>query len=275
MPVPLLSNLETVSIKRVNPIMASSKPKPQGYDDDPWRISSTPPRHDFPIYQDVPIKRNSLTKPSVVVQQNIPAPIVDRLVDKVSTQALVKASTESYQWFLDLDQINVTVAEKEGFLFTHVNYWVHSNQRQTSVRRRYSDFYWFWETLLKRYPFRVVPNLPPKKISGSKLSVLLHKLVILTRLFLEDKVFLEKRCQGLSRFINCIVQHPVLKNDVEVVTFLTEQTVSLVHTRLFLSDTYIYRNLYRGEEQSLLLWMKNLFVSILIQRILKTSYLKI
>lgn len=38
-------------------------------------------------------------------------------------------------------------------------------------------------------------------------------------------MFLEKRCQGLSRFINCIVRHPVLKHDEEVVSFLTEQTV--------------------------------------------------
>ncbi|KAG2208684.1 hypothetical protein INT47_007783 [Mucor saturninus] len=200
LPVPLLSNLETVSIKRVNPLMTSSKPKSTGYDDDPWRVSSTPPRNDFPVYQDVPIKRSIAPKPMIV------QPVADRHIDKVSTQALVKASTESYQWFLDLDQITVAVAEKEGFLFTHVNYWVHSTQRQTSVRRRYSDFYWFWETLLKRYPFRVVPNLPPKKISG------------------KDKAFLEKRCQGLSRFINCVVRHPVLKNDEEVISFLTEQT---------------------------------------------------
>lgn len=42
-------------------------------------------------------------------------------------------------------------------------------------------------------------------------------------------MFLEKRCQGLSRFINCIVRHPVLKNDEEVITFLTEQTVREKH----------------------------------------------
>lgn len=144
--------------------MTSSKPKAAtGYDDDPWRVLSTPPHNDFPTYQDVPIKRS--IAPKTMIEQ--PA-VVDRNVDKVSTQALVKASTESYQWFLDLDQINVAVAEKEGFLFTHVNYWVHSTQRQTSVRRRYSDFYWFWEVLSKRYPFRVVPNLPPKKMSGSE-----------------------------------------------------------------------------------------------------------
>ncbi|KAI9265711.1 hypothetical protein EDC94DRAFT_603892 [Helicostylum pulchrum] len=212
LPIPLLSNLETIAIKRVNPLMASTnKPKQQqSYDDDPWRVASTPPNtNGFPAYRgdEISSKVRSINKPAVVptVNHHAPAP-ENRPSDKFSTQALVKASTESYQWFLDLDQITVTVAEKEGFLFTHVNYWVHSNQRQTSVRRRYSDFYWFWETLLKRYPFRVVPNLPPKKISG------------------KDKAFLDMRCQGLGRFINCVVRHPVLKNDAEVVSFLTEQT---------------------------------------------------
>lgn len=178
---------------------SNTKPKRrQSFDDDPWRIASTPPTasNGFP-YQvndsiDVAIEGRNTNDPTVLNNTGLEnenqtsdndtstatttksttpkrfVPVVDVITDKISTQALVKASTESYQWFLDLDQIAVTVAEKEGFLFTHINYWVHSNQRQTSVRRRYSDFYWFWETLLKRYPFRVIPNLPPKKISGSK-----------------------------------------------------------------------------------------------------------
>lgn len=80
-----------------------------------------------------------------------------------------KGPTDSYQWFLDLDLISVTIApEKEGFIFKHVNYIVESQQRSSKVLRRYSDFYWLWEVLLKRYPMRVIPNLPPKKISGSK-----------------------------------------------------------------------------------------------------------
>ncbi|CEP09413.1 hypothetical protein [Parasitella parasitica] len=242
LPIPSLSNLDNVSIKRSNPIMASNtkSKRRQSFDDDPWRIGVSPPTasNGFPYQANdsidaaIAARNTNDATPTVVNSTNgldnenqtsdndtssaattakssampkrfVPAEVI---TDKVSTQALVKASTESYQWFLDLDQIAVTVAEKEGFLFTHINYWVHSTQRQTSVRRRYSDFYWFWETLLKRYPFRVIPNLPPKKISG------------------KDKVFLEKRCQGLSRFINCIVRHPVLKNDEQVITFLTEQT---------------------------------------------------
>lgn len=169
--------------------MTTTKPKQQTFDDDPWRLSSTPPNTNiFPVYEETMDNNKNdanTNKPNVnkysetqtsdndattVVTATIPSRrvTVDVVTDKASTQVLVKSSTESYQWFLDLDVITVSEAEKEGFLFTHVNYWVHSTQRQTSVRRRYSDFYWFWENLLKRYPFRVIPNLPPKKISGSK-----------------------------------------------------------------------------------------------------------
>lgn len=198
LPMPLLSNLNSVSIKRTNPLMASSKPKQQSFDDDPWRvISTTPPNtSSFPDpFQQTEVLADSVKRRGMdnvtnehnqtsdndpvkkITAQTKHVP-VDVITDKISTQALIKSSTESYQWFLDLDQITVSVAEKEGFLFTHINYWVHSNQRQTSVRRRYSDFYWFWETLLKRYPFRVIPNLPPKKISGSKSICMLYRFAL-------------------------------------------------------------------------------------------------
>ncbi|KAI7871808.1 hypothetical protein BDF14DRAFT_1962168 [Spinellus fusiger] len=117
----------------------------------------------------------------------------------------VKPIAESLQWFQDLDVIQLTVApEKEGFLFKHFNYVVESQQRNSIVLRRYSDFYWLWETLMKRYPFRLIPNLPPKKLGGL------------------DTTFVERRRKGLSRFLHAIVRHPTLKKDKVVETFLTE-----------------------------------------------------
>ncbi|KAI8992008.1 hypothetical protein BDF20DRAFT_812860 [Mycotypha africana] len=194
LPTTSLPGLEYVSIKRANPLFTVSlKPKRhQTFDDDPWRIPSNSPT----------MNGDGL----VAAYTSISSGITNKNEKTLAVMDASNASTESYQWFLDLDQITVSVAEKEGFLFTHINYWVQSMQRQTSVRRRYSDFYWFWETLLKRYPFRVIPNLPPKKMSN------------------KDKIFLERRIQGLTRFINHIVRHPVLKNDEEVIIFLTEQS---------------------------------------------------
>lgn len=95
------------------------------------------------------------------------------------------------EWFLDLDVVSVTVApEREGFIFKHINYVIESQQRSSKVLRRYSDFYWLWEILTRRFPIRAVPNLPPKKLGG------------------KDDSFLEKRRKGLLRFINAVVRHP-------------------------------------------------------------------
>ncbi|KAF9911933.1 Sorting nexin mvp1 [Lobosporangium transversale] len=112
---------------------------------------------------------------------------------------------EMYQWFLNVDTIRISFApEKEGiFLFRHTNYIVESKNRQTTVVRRYSDFWWMLEVLSKRFPFRILPNLPPKRLGA-------------------DEAFLERRLRGLTRFMNALVRHPVLRNDPLVVSFLTE-----------------------------------------------------
>lgn len=63
------------------------------------------------------------------------------------------------------------IAEKEGmFLFQHRNYEVASSRRTTKVVRRYSDFVWLLDCLHKRYPFRQLPLLPPKRV-GSEYSL--------------------------------------------------------------------------------------------------------
>jgi sorting nexin-8 len=57
--------------------------------------------------------------------------------------------------------------EKEGmFMFQHHNYEVTSSRRGSKVVRRYSDFVWLLDCLHKRYPFRVLPLLPPKRVAG-------------------------------------------------------------------------------------------------------------
>jgi sorting nexin-8 len=57
--------------------------------------------------------------------------------------------------------------EKEGmFMFQHHNYQVSSPRRGSKVVRRYSDFVWLLDCLQKRYPFRQLPLLPPKRVGG-------------------------------------------------------------------------------------------------------------
>lgn len=66
------------------------------------------------------------------------------------------------------------VPEKEGLLFKHINYAIthelslgmNGPSGVKKVVRRYSDFVWLLEFLLKKFPFRVIPGLPPKKFTG-------------------------------------------------------------------------------------------------------------
>lgn len=114
---------------------------------------------------------------------------------------------------------NITVTlmpEKEGmFMFQHHNYEVTSVRRGSKVIRRYSDFVWLLDCLHKRYPFRALPLLPPKRVAvnGNHLS--------------NDGAFIEKRRRGLARFLNATIRHPVLGQEQLVIMFLTVPTVCL------------------------------------------------
>lgn len=71
------------------------------------------------------------------------------------------------------ETVTVTLLpEKEGlFMFQHRNYEVKSARRGSSVVRRYSDFVWLLDCLQKRYPFRQLPLLPPKRVAGTSKSL--------------------------------------------------------------------------------------------------------
>ncbi|SGZ55365.1 CIC11C00000004481 [Sungouiella intermedia] len=93
------------------------------------------------------------------------------------------------------------VPEKEGLLFKHINYAIshdlhlgmHGPSGIKKVIRRYSDFVWLLEFLLK--------------IGASP-----------------DSQFLQRRRRGLHRFLNQLVKHPVLRQEPIVVTFLSVPT---------------------------------------------------
>lgn len=104
--------------------------------------------------------------------------------------------------------------DKEGmFMFQHRNYEVKSVRRGSTVVRRYSDFVWLLDCLHKRYPFRRLPLLPPKRVAVNG-----------THLAADSSSFLEKRRRGLVRFTNALIQHPILSQEQLVVMFLTVPT---------------------------------------------------
>ncbi|KAI4119607.1 MAG: hypothetical protein LQ345_000512 [Seirophora villosa] len=113
------------------------------------------------------------------------------------------------------ETVTVTLLpEKEGvFMFQHRNYEVKSARRGSTVIRRYSDFVWLLDCLHKRYPFRLLPLLPPKRVAvnGRHLAT-------------NDSSFVEKRRRGLVRFTNALVRHPILGQEELVKMFLTVPT---------------------------------------------------
>ncbi|KAI2609166.1 hypothetical protein GGR54DRAFT_633063 [Hypoxylon sp. NC1633] len=150
------------------------------------------------------------------------------------------------------ERIVVTLMpEKEGvFLFQHHNYEVTSSRRASKVIRRYSDFVWLLDCLHKRYPFRALPLLPPKRVAvnGNHLS--------------NDGAFIEKRRRGLARFLNTLVRHPILGQEQLVVMFLTVPTELAVWRKqaaISVVDEFTGRPLPPGLEESLPPSLEELF----------------
>ncbi|KAF2148250.1 sorting nexin Mvp1 [Myriangium duriaei CBS 260.36] len=144
--------------------------------------------------------------------------------------------------------------EKEGvFLFQHRNYEVASTRKNSKVIRRYSDFVWLLDCLHKRYPFRQLPLLPPKRvaINGNHLA--------------GDASFLEKRRRGLARFANALVRHPVLGQEQLVVMFLTVPTELAVWRKqatISVQEEFTGKSLPSGLEDSLPAELPQLFDTV-------------
>lgn len=104
---------------------------------------------------------------------------------------------------LEKDLIEVELEpEKKGLVLKHREYTVTSRQHKVSVQRRYNDFVSFHEVLLMRYPYRLVPKLPPKKIVA-------------------NNEFIEGRRRALRRFLNIVSKHPAMSYDPIITYFLT------------------------------------------------------
>ncbi|KAK4051202.1 Sorting nexin mvp1 [Microbotryomycetes sp. JL201] len=131
--------------------------------------------------------------------------------------------------------------EMGGFVFKH-NVWFVASERGATVERRYSDFVWLLQSLTKRYPFRLLPNLPPKHLQLGGNHVL------------TDDLFLERRRRGLERFMCALVNHPVVMHDGLLKTFLTERgdlSTWRKNAQISLDEEFHSRALTSAEEASI------------------------
>lgn len=79
------------------------------------------------------------------------------------------------------------------------------NQEPFHQTRRYSDFLWLHEQLLKSHPGVIIPPIPEKKFIGSF-----------------DAEFVEARMRALERFLQRIAAHPILRQNQDFKAFLEE-----------------------------------------------------
>lgn len=92
--------------------------------------------------------------------------------------------------------------------------------------------------MLKRYPFRLVPTLPPKRIGinlnlgglddylpGALTNSLSTSVTGENDLLKNQKLFNEQRRKGLIRYLEILENHEVLKKDAFLKVFFTEKSL--------------------------------------------------
>lgn len=195
LPIPTFANIEDFNIRDITReqlnqkgnLIIQTQHQEQGQKDE-----------NYPVEESIIVADSTSSSNTVVNQSQGGSPESLNLLRNRADQEAMN------DWIKNADHITVIrTPQKEGFLFRHVNYEIESERLGSKVLRRFSDFFWLWEVLLKRYPFRILPNLPPKKLGG------------------RDDMFEERRRKGLVRFINATVRHPVLGKDDVVIAFLS------------------------------------------------------
>ncbi|CAF1258079.1 unnamed protein product [Rotaria sordida] len=93
-------------------------------------------------------------------------------------------------------------------IIRHVEYEITSMRLKNKVSRRYNDFLALHELLTSKYPYRIIPSLPPKKAINV------------------DKEFIEERRRSLKRYLLILCRHPTIYDAEIIKFFLTFQGTS-------------------------------------------------
>ncbi|KAK7012200.1 hypothetical protein R3P38DRAFT_3402645 [Favolaschia claudopus] len=183
-------------------------PIPTYATDDPWNTNSRVAVQSTPTFGPVPENSGA---PSGLAGSGLPA-----------------------LWWKKQDSVNVSVLGQQGFILNRYMVYEISSSRGPTVPRRYSEFAFVWECLLRRYPFRLFPALPPKRIGA-------------------DEAFIEQRRRGLARSLNFVINHPIIKDDALLAAFLTEPSFEVwrKNTPISLDEESVSKRVDRNEEMSI------------------------
>ncbi|KAI8870037.1 hypothetical protein GQ42DRAFT_122930 [Ramicandelaber brevisporus] len=106
--------------------------------------------------------------------------------------------------------------ENDGTVHAHVTFLITMQRTdpetgsvtKTALRRRFQDFAWLHSKLSAEFPVGIIPPMPGK-----------HRMEYLTGDRFSPE-FIERRRQGLERFIARVVLHPLLRRSKHTVVFL-------------------------------------------------------
>lgn len=135
------------------------------------------------------------------------------------------------EWWKIQETVDVTIQGQQGFILNRYTVYEIITEHGIPVHRRYSEFAFLWDCLVRRYPFRLLPALPPKRVQP-------------------DAAFIEQRRKGLARFLNAVINHPVIKEDGLLATFLSEPSFEnwRKHTAVSLEEESASKRVDRIEE---------------------------
>jgi len=120
-----------------------------------------------------------------------------------------KTDLKDINELLQLDTVTIEpVPQKKGIILRHVEYLVKSERFRSEVNRRYSDFQALYELLLYRFPYRLIPKLPPAKLMANVVGV--------------SSDFIDERRKALIRWLTIITSHPIVSEDSMIKFFLTD-----------------------------------------------------
>lgn len=137
-------------------------------------------------------------------------------------------------WWRNESTVQVNLLGLQGFILNRYTVYEVVSDRGTPVSRRYSEFAFLWDCIVRRYPFRLLPALPPKRIGP-------------------DEHFIELRRRGLARFLNYVTNHPIIRDDGVLAAFLTEGSFDQwrKHTPITLEEESAGKRVDRVEEMAI------------------------
>lgn len=164
---------------------------PGNSNDDPWSNAATPRNSTPQPTQQQPQSQapvSQMASMSVAAGAGAGAGATNSKQQAESSsgnqQHVPKINMDAAQWKLNQEDITIKeAAEKGGIVFKHINYEVSTRSFTAMVVRRYNDFFWLSNYLVKRYPYRMHPNIPPKGFPGKPLLLLFFEVTELYLLY--------------------------------------------------------------------------------------------